>query len=74
MQTRAWMSYSNSTHFSDKISYKILFISSYGSKNMNLARFTHLQEFLEKKNRKTDGTSETETHLAWDNDSQGQTR
>jgi hypothetical protein len=42
------MAYSDSTHFSDKLSYKILFISSYGSKDMNYARFKYLQE---KKNR-----------------------
>jgi hypothetical protein len=44
MQTSIWMSYSDSTHFSDKLSYKILFISSYGSKDMNYARFKYLQE------------------------------
>jgi hypothetical protein len=60
-------------HFSNKISYKIHFILSYGLKDMNFAIFKHLQEFLGK-NRKTDGTSETEAHLAWDNDSRGQTR
>jgi hypothetical protein len=45
------MEYLDSTHFSDKISYKILFISSYGSKDMNLPRFAYLQDFSEKKNR-----------------------
>jgi hypothetical protein len=45
MQTDIWMVYSNSMHFSDKLSYKILFISSYGSKDMNLLRFAYLQEF-----------------------------
>jgi hypothetical protein len=39
MQTGKWMSYSDSMHFSDKNSYKILFISSYGSKDMIYARF-----------------------------------
>jgi hypothetical protein len=39
MQTVAWMAYSDSLHFSDKISYKILFISDYGSKDMIYARF-----------------------------------
>jgi hypothetical protein len=39
MQTVAWMAFSDSTHFSDKISYKILFISIYQSKDMNFARF-----------------------------------
>jgi hypothetical protein len=38
-------------HFSDKISYKILFISSYQSKGMNCARFKYLQEYLERENR-----------------------
>jgi hypothetical protein len=49
MQTVVWMAYSDSTHFSDKFSYKILCISSYGLKDMNLARFKYLQEFSEKK-------------------------
>jgi hypothetical protein len=48
MQTGVWMTYSDSTHFSDKFSYKILFISSYGLKDMNLASFKHLQQFSEK--------------------------
>jgi hypothetical protein len=48
------MAYSDSTHFSDKISYKILFISSYGSKDMNLPRFKYLQEFSGKKNREAE--------------------
>jgi hypothetical protein len=38
--------------FFDKISYKILFIPSYGLKDMNLARITCLQEFSEKRKRK----------------------
>jgi hypothetical protein len=45
MQIVVWMAYSDSSHFSDKISYKILFISSYGSKDMILPRFAYLQEF-----------------------------
>jgi hypothetical protein len=45
------MSYSDSTHFSEQNSYKILFISSYGLKDMNLARFEHLQQFLKKKQK-----------------------
>jgi hypothetical protein len=49
MQTSIWMTYLDSTHFSDKFSYKILCISIYGSKDMNLARFAYLQEFAEKK-------------------------
>jgi hypothetical protein len=43
------MAYSDSTHFSDKFSYKILFISSYGLKDMNLARYKHFLKF--QKNR-----------------------
>jgi hypothetical protein len=43
------MAYSDSSHFSDKFSYKILFIPSYGLKDMILARFAHLQEFSLKK-------------------------
>jgi hypothetical protein len=43
------MAYLDSTHFSDKFSYKILCIPSYGLKDMILTRFTYLQEFL--KNR-----------------------
>jgi hypothetical protein len=39
------MPYSDSTHFSDKLSYKILFISSFGVKDMNLAISAHLQQF-----------------------------
>jgi hypothetical protein len=46
------MAYSDSKHFSDKISYKILCISSYSLKDINFARFDKLQEF-----------SETETKL-----------
>jgi hypothetical protein len=49
MQTGLWMVYSNSMHFSDKLSYKILFISSYRLKDINLARLKYLQEFSEKK-------------------------
>jgi hypothetical protein len=41
------MAYSDSTHFSDKLSYKIIFISSYQSKDMIFAKLTHLQEFSE---------------------------
>jgi hypothetical protein len=32
-------------HFSDKLSYKILFITSYGLRDMNFARCKHLQQF-----------------------------
>jgi hypothetical protein len=45
MQIGKWMSYSYSSHFSDKFSYKILFISSFGVKDMNLAISAHLQQF-----------------------------
>jgi hypothetical protein len=37
-----------STHFSEQLSYKILFVSSYGSKDMNLTSLEHLQEFFRK--------------------------
>jgi hypothetical protein len=42
------MSYVDSTHLSNKIPYETLFISNYGLKDMNYARFKDLQEFLEK--------------------------
>jgi hypothetical protein len=42
MQTWIWMSYSNSMHFSDKLSYKILFILSYRLKDMNFANWLHV--------------------------------
>jgi hypothetical protein len=48
------MSYSDSSHFSDKLSYKILFILSYGLKDMNFAKFKHLQNFQGKKNREAE--------------------
>jgi hypothetical protein len=51
MQTVVWMAYSDSSHFSDKISYKILFISSYGLKDMNFARCKYLQEFQKTKQK-----------------------
>jgi hypothetical protein len=50
MQTSIWITYSYSTHFSDKISYKILFISRYDLKDMNLTSFAYLQELWRKKN------------------------
>jgi hypothetical protein len=46
MQTGTWMENLDSMHFSDKISYKILFISSYRLKDMIYARLTHLQQFF----------------------------
>jgi hypothetical protein len=45
MQTSIQMAYSDSTHFSDKFSYKIHFIPSYGLKDVFLASFKHVQEF-----------------------------
>jgi hypothetical protein len=42
------MAYSNSMHFSDQLSYKILFISTYGLEDMILARFKYLQQFFRK--------------------------
>jgi hypothetical protein len=51
MQTVEWMSYSGSSHFSDKISYKILCILSYGFKDMNFARLKHFLEFFWKQRR-----------------------
>jgi hypothetical protein len=42
------MAYSDSIHFFDKLPYKILFISNYRLKDMILASFKHLQQFLEK--------------------------
>jgi hypothetical protein len=53
------MAQSGSMHFSDTNSYKILFISSYELKDMNLASFKHLQQFSEKQN-----TEETFSHRA----------
>jgi hypothetical protein len=43
MQTEAWMSYSDLAHFSDKISYIKHFILSYRLKDIDFARFKHLQ-------------------------------
>jgi hypothetical protein len=48
MQTDIWMTFSDSAHFSEQLSYKILFISSYGPKDMNLTSLEHLQEFFRK--------------------------
>jgi hypothetical protein len=53
MQTSIWMTYSDSSHFSEQFSYKILCILSYGSKDMNLPRFAYLQEFTEEKKQKS---------------------
>jgi hypothetical protein len=54
------MSYSDSSHFSDKLSYKILFILSYRLKDMNFARYTQLQQFSEEKKEKQTGSFLTE--------------
>jgi hypothetical protein len=48
MQTVEWMSYSGSSHFSDTNLYKILFISSFCLKAMNLARFAQILELFVK--------------------------
>jgi hypothetical protein len=50
MQIGLWMAYSDSMHFFDKLSYKILFISNYQTKDMNYAKFKHLQEFQKTEN------------------------
>jgi hypothetical protein len=49
MQTGFRMANLDSTHFSDKLSYKILCTSTYGLGDMNHARFKH---FLQKNKRK----------------------
>jgi hypothetical protein len=48
MQTEVWMSYPDSMHFSDKLSYKIHFIPSYGSKDINFARVEQILPFFRK--------------------------
>jgi hypothetical protein len=45
MQTLIWMTYSVSTHFSDKLSYKICFVLSYSLKDIVLARFDNCRNF-----------------------------
>jgi hypothetical protein len=50
-------------HFSDKFSYKILFIPSYGLENMNLARFAYLQEFWKTEREKKTARAETSPDL-----------
>jgi uncharacterized protein YehS (DUF1456 family) len=62
MQTGIWMAYSDSMHFSEQLSYKILFVLSYHLKDMILARFEHLQKF--QKNRENAETFLTEEHIA----------
>jgi hypothetical protein len=46
MQTSIWMPYSESTHFSDKLSYGKHFIPNYHSKDINYARFNYLWKHL----------------------------
>jgi hypothetical protein len=53
------MSYSDSTHFSDKNSYKILCIPSYCLKDMNHMRFAYLQEFQKQRRQKKTGKAES---------------
>jgi hypothetical protein len=48
MQTEVWIAYSDSMHFSDKLSYKTLFISKYGLKDINYTRFEQFLPFSEK--------------------------
>jgi hypothetical protein len=54
------MAYSDSMHFSDKFSYKILFILSYRLKDMNYARFAQILQFPEKQKQKQELFSPTE--------------
>jgi hypothetical protein len=58
------MSYLDSTHFSDQLSYKILFISSYDLKDMILARLTYLQQFYRKQRRPGTFLTQTESSLS----------
>jgi hypothetical protein len=51
MQAGVWMSYSGSLYFSDKLLYKILFILSYQSKDMNFARLEQILQFSAKQRR-----------------------
>jgi hypothetical protein len=61
------MSYSDSTHFSEQLSYKIHFIPSYGLKDIIYARLKHFLEFS--RNRKT---FLTQAELAGESDRRGQ--
>jgi hypothetical protein len=56
------MAYSESTHFSDKNSYKILFILSYRLKDINIARFNYFLPFSKK--QRTAGTFLTEMQIS----------
>jgi hypothetical protein len=48
MQTVVWIAYSDSAHFSDKNSYKILCILSYSLEVMNLASSNICRNVLKK--------------------------
>jgi hypothetical protein len=54
MQTDIWMAFSDSTHFSEQLSYKILFISSYSLKDKNFASLDHFPAIF-RKNRNGSG-------------------
>jgi hypothetical protein len=45
---RQMMSYLDSSHFSDKLSYRKHFILTYDSKDMNLARYKHFSGIFTK--------------------------
>jgi hypothetical protein len=64
MQTVAWMAYSDSTHFSDKLPYKILFYFKLRLKRYKFCKIAHLQQFPEKQNRDFVGTFLTEDHIS----------
>jgi hypothetical protein len=65
------MAYSGSMHFSDKLSYKKHFISSYGSKDMNFAISAHLQQFSVKQIFRCDFSHREELSLSADRRGQG---
>jgi hypothetical protein len=73
MQTDIWMAFSDSTHFSEQLSYKILFISSYSLKDKNFASLDHFPAILKKKQEWV-WACLTERLLAIDNDARGQVR
>jgi hypothetical protein len=60
------MSCLDSTHFSDWKTYKILYISSYGLKDMNYIRYRYLHQFSE--NRETASNTSHREKLAPGND------
>jgi hypothetical protein len=65
------MPYLDCAYFSDKLLYKILFVSSYGLKDINFASFKHFLEFYSK--TEVLGASGTEAHLARDTDARVRT-